>query len=124
MKIIRVFPRRTKATPDDELACVGPPDLFAEADEVHVSVSFTWDKPRAEQLAKEWERIAPALTHMHFRRVVPYFSSRHVSKRLDEKPLESTAKLVSTAASGAALLAISAFRIGVKAGFSKKALTF
>ena len=58
-RIIRVFPRRTKATPDDRLAYVGPPDLFAEADEVHVSVSFTWDKPAAEQLAEQWRYVAP-----------------------------------------------------------------
>jgi hypothetical protein len=59
MRVIRVFPRRTKATPDDPLAYVGAPDMFAEADAVHVSVTFTWDKPRAEQLAEQWDRIAP-----------------------------------------------------------------
>jgi hypothetical protein len=59
MRLIRVFPRRTRATPDDELAYVGSPDLFAQADEVHVSVSFTWDKPVAERLAEEWRWIAP-----------------------------------------------------------------
>ena len=58
-RIIRVFPRRTKATPDDALAYCGPPDLFAEADEVHVSVSFTWDKARAESLAEDWRYVAP-----------------------------------------------------------------
>lgn len=58
-RIIRVFPRRTKATPDDALAYVGPPDLFAEADEVHISVSFTWDKPVAERLAEQWRHVAP-----------------------------------------------------------------
>jgi hypothetical protein len=58
-RIIRVFPRRTKATPDDALAYVGPPDLFAEADEIHVSVSFTWDKPEAERLAEQWRYVAP-----------------------------------------------------------------
>lgn len=58
-RIIRVFPRRTKATPDDALAYVGAPDLFAEADEVHISVSFTWDKPLAEQLAEQWRYVAP-----------------------------------------------------------------
>lgn len=57
-RLIRVFPRRTKATPRDPLAYVGPPDLFAEADEVHVSVTFTHDKPLAEMLAKQWERVA------------------------------------------------------------------
>lgn len=59
MKVIRVFPSKTKATPDDALAYYGPPDLFAEADEVHVSVTFTYDKLRAEWLAEQWQRIAP-----------------------------------------------------------------
>jgi hypothetical protein len=59
MRIIRVFPRRTKATPDDALAYVGPPDLFAKADEVHISVSFTWDKEAAERLAEQWRYVAP-----------------------------------------------------------------
>ena len=59
MKIIRVFPRRTKATPDDDLVYTGPPDLFAQtlgADAVHVSVTFTYDKDRAERLAETWEK--------------------------------------------------------------------
>lgn len=59
MRIIRVFPRKTKATPDDDLAYFGPPDLFAEADEVHVDVTFTYDKPHAEWLAEQWKRVAP-----------------------------------------------------------------
>lgn len=58
-RLIRVFPRRTKATPDDDLTYVGPPSMFAEADEVHISVSFTWDKPEAERLAAEWRWVAP-----------------------------------------------------------------
>jgi hypothetical protein len=58
-RIIRVFPRRTKATPDDALAYFGPPDFFAEADEVHISVTFTYDKARAEQLAEQWRFVAP-----------------------------------------------------------------
>jgi hypothetical protein len=58
-RIIRVFPRKTKATPDDPLAYFGPPDLFAEADEVHVSVTFTYDKDRAERLAEDWRYVAP-----------------------------------------------------------------
>jgi len=33
--------------------------MFAEADEVHVSVAFTWDIPRAEQLAEAWRHVAP-----------------------------------------------------------------
>ena len=59
MRVIRVFPRRTKATPIDPLAYVGEPDLFAEADEVHVSVTFSWDVPEAERLARVWETVAP-----------------------------------------------------------------
>lgn len=58
-RLIRVFPRKTKATPTDALARFGPPDLFDEADEVHVSVAFTWDKRRAEWLAEQWRRVAP-----------------------------------------------------------------
>lgn len=58
-RTIRVFPRRTKATPDDPLAYVGEPDFFAEADDVDISVAFTWDLPRAEQLAEAWKHVAP-----------------------------------------------------------------
>jgi hypothetical protein len=59
VKIVRVFPRKTKATPDDALAYFGPPDMFVEADEVHVSVTFTYDKAKAERLAEQWHSIAP-----------------------------------------------------------------
>jgi len=59
MKIIHVFPRRTNATPTDELAFVGDPTMFAEADKVHISVTFTWDLPEAERLEKQWRHIAP-----------------------------------------------------------------
>lgn len=58
-RLIRVFPRRTRATPDDALARFGPPDLFDEADEVHISVTFTYDIPKAEQLAEAWRHVAP-----------------------------------------------------------------
>jgi len=55
MRIARVFPRRTKATPDDALAFVGDPPLFLpQADEVHISCAFTWDRPEAERLARAW----------------------------------------------------------------------
>jgi hypothetical protein len=63
MKIIRVFPRRTKATPTDDLVHIGSPDLFTEEkepDRVHISVTFSWDMPEAERLYKEWNVIAPA----------------------------------------------------------------
>jgi len=58
-RLIRVFPRETKATPDDALAYLGVPDLFAEADEIHVDVTFTYDKPVAERLAEQWRFVAP-----------------------------------------------------------------
>ncbi len=61
MKIARVFPRRTKATPIDELSFIGdPPLLFPpEVDKVNISVTFTWDLKEAERLKKEWSVIAP-----------------------------------------------------------------
>lgn len=57
--IIRVFPRKTKATPKDKMAFFGLPGLFVpKCNEVHISVTFTWDIPRAERLANGWYRIA------------------------------------------------------------------
>lgn len=59
-RIIRVFPRRTNATPADALVRIGcAPTLFDEADEVHISVTFTWDMPLAEKLARAWAPVAP-----------------------------------------------------------------
>ncbi len=58
-KIIRVFPRKTKASPRDDLAYFGPPDLFSQADEVHVSVAFSSGIPAAERLAEQWRVVAP-----------------------------------------------------------------
>lgn len=59
-RIIRVFPRRTMATPDDHLVRVAcPPQIWDEADEVHISVAFTWDIPTAERLEKMWRQVAP-----------------------------------------------------------------
>lgn len=57
MTLLRIFPRKTKATPNDENVRFGPPTLFDKADEIHVSVSFTWDKPKAERMADEWSMI-------------------------------------------------------------------
>lgn len=59
-RILRIFPRKTNATPDDEQVRIGQmPSLFDEADEVHISVAFTWDKPWAEFAAEQWQRVAP-----------------------------------------------------------------
>ena len=59
VRLIRVFPRKTRATPIDALAYFGPPDMFAEADEIHVSVTFTQDKAIAERMAEQWKFVAP-----------------------------------------------------------------
>ena len=59
-RIIRVFPRRTNATPTDAMAFVGDPPLWRpDADEVHVSCTFTWDMAEAERLARLWARYYP-----------------------------------------------------------------
>jgi hypothetical protein len=61
-RIIRVFPRRTNATPDDAYAFVGEPNfpgLPEGITEVHISVAFTWDLAKAEELAVLWSKVAP-----------------------------------------------------------------
>ena len=59
-QIIRVFPTLTHATPTDELVRIHEtPSFFDEANEVHISVAFTWDIPWAEWAARQWERVAP-----------------------------------------------------------------
>jgi hypothetical protein len=61
MKFARVFTARNKATPVDDLAFVGGPDLLTDRDidEVHISVTFTWHKRLAEQFAEQWAKVAP-----------------------------------------------------------------
>jgi hypothetical protein len=65
MKIIRVFPRKTKATPTDENVRINcGPGLWdfnfnGEIDEVHISVTFSEDLHCAEYLAKQWRVVAP-----------------------------------------------------------------
>jgi hypothetical protein len=59
-RIVRIFPRKTSATPDDDLAIIArQPGMFDQADEVHISVAFTWDLPVAERLEKLWRQVAP-----------------------------------------------------------------
>ncbi len=56
-RIIRVFPRRTSLTPTDSMAFVGDPPLFRpEADEVHISATFTWDLQEAQRLVDAWKQ--------------------------------------------------------------------
>lgn len=55
--IIRVFPERNKWTPNDEWAYVGEPPFFRPEDRkipVRVSVTFTWWRKRAEEIAGSW----------------------------------------------------------------------
>jgi len=58
-KVLRVFPRRTNASPDDANARFGLPTFFDEADRILVSVTFDTDIEKGERLAKEWECVAP-----------------------------------------------------------------
>lgn len=55
MKIARVFPTKTSMSPTDTDAYFDEPDLFTPIyDEVHISVTFSWDKKRADKLANAW----------------------------------------------------------------------
>lgn len=60
-RILRVFPRRTSYTPTDELAfypITTQTPIWAclpEFDEIHISCSFTWDKPFCDELQAEWQ---------------------------------------------------------------------
>lgn len=56
-KIARVFPTKTSMSPIGEDIYFDTPDLFTpKYDEIHISVVFTWDLQRAEQLKKDWAR--------------------------------------------------------------------
>lgn len=56
-----MFPRRTSYTPTDGLAFVGDPPLIPRyaVDEIHVSVTFSWDKPEGERLSESWQEQYP-----------------------------------------------------------------
>lgn len=59
-RIIRVFPRRTSYTPDDDMVFIGYPpipQLIPEHDEIHISCTFTWDMDLCEDLAYQWESV-------------------------------------------------------------------
>ena len=60
MKIARVFPTKTSMSPTDPLAFFGPPTLdaiAAEPEEVHISVTFSWDLEKADELYYQWEML-------------------------------------------------------------------
>lgn len=55
--MIRVFPRKNKWLPTDDLAFIGAPPrpLFLPEDQpVRISVTFTWDIPYGQQLLRYW----------------------------------------------------------------------
>lgn len=61
-RIARVFPRKTAASPTDSMAFFGAPTIEniadcikAEVEAVHISTTFTWDIPRAEDLYYAWQ---------------------------------------------------------------------
>ncbi|MFH1370372.1 MAG: hypothetical protein ABII09_03685 [Planctomycetota bacterium] len=56
--MIRVFPRRTKATPDDDEVRVGAPGLFdrGKGQQIDISCTFIWDKPECERLEILWRK--------------------------------------------------------------------
>jgi hypothetical protein len=57
VKIVRVFTKRNSYTPEDDLVFIGsPPDVLPDADEVHISVTFTWDIENARKLQEEWSK--------------------------------------------------------------------
>lgn len=60
-----MFPRKTSLTPTDAYAFAGKrvePSLFLpHADEVHISVAFTWDIERGHQLMAAWQQYYPTV---------------------------------------------------------------
>jgi hypothetical protein len=57
LRIARVFPRKTKASPDDGLAFFHlPPKNLPPIDAVHISVAFSYDLPKADSLAECWAK--------------------------------------------------------------------
>ena len=58
--MIRVFPRRTKWIPRDDLAFVGEPTFFLPPEQpVYISVTFTWDIEEGERLQQSWAQYYP-----------------------------------------------------------------
>lgn len=59
-RILRVFPRRNNATPDDDLVWIGSPGfVIPDVDGVHVSCTFTWDLPDARLIFDAWSACHP-----------------------------------------------------------------
>ena len=61
--MIRVFARKTKMTPTDDLAFYDGPPLYELPDlPVYVSVTFTWDLQKGINLFREWQHSFPGKT--------------------------------------------------------------
>jgi hypothetical protein len=56
-KIARIFPRKTAASPNDDLAFFGMPPEGISVDEAHISVTYTEDINYAGELFSEWDKI-------------------------------------------------------------------
>ena len=53
--ILRVFPRQTPLTPTDSMVRIGEPSMFEDFyEEIHVSVTFTWDIEESYRLMDLW----------------------------------------------------------------------
>ena len=62
IRVIRVFPRRTLLTPDDPYSFIGDPPMWRpEAEEVHVSCTFTWDIKEVKRLREAWNQYYPTV---------------------------------------------------------------
>jgi len=60
MKCLKLFVSKTSATPIDENVIINRlPNLFDQADIIHISVTFTWDIKRSEELYNAWKYVAP-----------------------------------------------------------------
>ena len=58
MRIARVFPTKTKLCPKDIDAYFGfPGEKTPLYDEIHISVTFTWDLQKIESLRKAWSKF-------------------------------------------------------------------
>ncbi len=61
--MIRVFPRKTNLTPDDDLTFIGDAPLFRPKEmPVRVSCTFTWDIMEAERLKRSWQSFYSDVT--------------------------------------------------------------
>ena len=61
VRIARVFPRKTNATPVDEHAFYGPPPEgceWGEYDQIHISIAFTYDIEKANEMADRWSKVS------------------------------------------------------------------